>query len=67
MQLCAGSRIPVSRTLVLSDTESGVNTICQRRSKSTELPPVKEFLGQFGGRLPAEIQAQLGALESKLG
>ncbi len=31
-----------------------------------ELPGMKEFLGQFGSTLPAEIQAQLDALEERL-
>ncbi|MBK5231105.1 MAG: phosphoenolpyruvate carboxykinase (GTP), partial [Thermoleophilia bacterium] len=31
-----------------------------------ELPQVKEFLGQFGDRLPNEIRVQLDTLERKL-
>ncbi len=64
--------VPAAGDLNLDGLEIDTAALEQLLSVDTErlkaeLPQVKEFLGQFGGRLPAEIQAQLDALESKLG
>ena len=31
-----------------------------------EIPPIREFFAKFGDRLPAEVGAQLDALEERL-
>ena len=33
----------------------------------SEIPPIREFFAEFGDRLPAEVAAQLDALEERLG
>ena len=42
-------------------------TVDDRRWSSEQLPQVEEHLAKFGDKLPAELAAQLEALEQRLG
>jgi phosphoenolpyruvate carboxykinase (GTP) len=62
----AEGEIDVEGLSISADALSDLLTVDPEALRA-QLPQVKEFLSQFGDRLPEQISAQLAALEQRLG